>query len=1031
MEREFLKTLKNKIVEIGKEEQPLIVLYKFDFEVLSMLAESINEYAFFKDDILDPPINMEKIAALDFVEFGQYLVPLLNRGTQPFIMTSWLYKYLHTAAKKLLDGITQIVVIENNSDLFRSHETDELDNTYNIEDLQESSFKRIKLLPKLDFQTCFSSSQLLELLQDKKIYSIKTSQELQKALQVNAIQFTKKPELSDVQLFDSYDETVEKRLSKYHFFEKVEKWNPILFTGYFPSLEVQQMDLEEYLRKGFGYTSFKTYKKLSKHSRERDTISQKGMIQFVLDQYLNEVKDTRDLFFVSGTGSGKSLIYQLSAYIMRAKFKTTTIVITPLIALMKDQTDNLEKSNLNAEYDNSGLTYNQHEEVMNKIKANSVDILYISPEKFVQNSNFYLNNMDIGLMVIDEAHLVSTWGKTFRVDYGYLGEIIRRINKERKFPIIATTATCVWGGRFDSVEEIKQLLHLKDPYVVMTEIKRENIELTIHTFKEEVDRFNTTISEIKKYVDDKKKAIVYCAFVSAADDIVMEFKTLYGRKAHRIGCYTGRMKSGKKESNQNLFKNNHIDVMVATKAFGMGIDVDNIERVLHHDIPCNLAEYIQEVGRAGRNQNINAEAICFYDKKTIQNAIYLSKFSIPARWVLKKIFEHIADKVRRVTDPKIPFTVSLEDMMYVFDRMNNKDEAMAKTKVVIFLVQKDLERQFKRPVLYKTKETYKYLYFRTTPENGEMLMSKYNDLIREMPDSKYITHTLTYGKKKVHHNYLLYEIDITGLWQKKMKAFSLAQLVRSFFYKPTELFDVDIITPHILAEIDLNKKSPESVRRGFGRLLSFLKDFCLKYWNKVSKPEFMKEIKQAFSDDGVFSKKERELYEVFTTQFGVHYGNIQRKELYHTSKILKLSRYEKEDKIERINKLAKITDWETKLDDMLNISQKHDQIYFFPADSKKNELEKNILNILDALDLAKVKYEGGNSPVITLQCADKGARNFILNNINSYNPKISTQIRNQVDSNIDVASYFYRTPMTSEQRWEFLERFFLGEDVLE
>ncbi|HPJ89747.1 MAG TPA: hypothetical protein PLO84_11565, partial [Thermotogota bacterium] len=207
--------------------------------------------------------------------------------------------------------------------------------------------------------------------------------------------------------------------------------------------------------------------------------------------------------------------------------------------------------------------------------------------------------------------------------------------------------------------------------------------------------------------------------------------------------------------------------------------------------------------------------------------------------------------------------------------------------------------------------------------------------------------------------------------------------------------------------------------------------FCLKHHNKVNKSEFKEEIKKVFSDDEVFRKKERELYEVFTTQFGGQLNYFQNKDMYHTNKILKISRYDQMEHFERVNKIAKTSDWKTKLDDMLNISQKHDQIYFFPADNQKNQLEKNILNILDALDLAKVKYEGGNSPVTILQCADKVARNFILNNINNYNPKISTQIRNQVESNIKAAAYFYNTPMTSEQRWDFLERFFLGEIDIE
>ena len=243
----------------------------------------------------------------------------------------------------------------------------------------------------------------------------------------------------------------------------------------------------------FGYEDFRKIKVYSSPIENNKTrvITQLDILNCISTQIRKAIsgENYRDLFFVASTGSGKSLLFQLPSIDLH-KEGLLTIVITPLKALMKDQVDFLRSKGINfATFINSDNTYLEKEERLSGIKEGRYSLIYISPEFIVKYSNLsnLLCRRRIGMYVIDEAHCVSVWGKSFRPDYWFIGKRLYKWRKESKTnaPILALTATAIYGGDFDSLSEIIDLLNLKSPKVYFSYVKRENIKIIVHQYNPE------------------------------------------------------------------------------------------------------------------------------------------------------------------------------------------------------------------------------------------------------------------------------------------------------------------------------------------------------------------------------------------------------------------------------------------------------------------------------------------------------------------------------------------------------------------
>ncbi|MFZ9027454.1 MAG: DNA helicase RecQ [Crocinitomicaceae bacterium] len=344
------------------------------------------------------------------------------------------------------------------------------------------------------------------------------------------------------------------------------------------------LDLRDSLKQYFGFDHFKG--------------EQEEIIQNVLDG--------KNTFVIMPTGGGKSMCYQLPALLSNG----TAVVVSPLIALMKNQVDairHVSNEESIAHFLNSSLSKSEATKVKQDIVAGRTKLLYVAPESLTKQENIdFLTSVDVSFFAIDEAHCISEWGHDFRPEYRRLREIFEKISD---VPIIALTATATPKVQTD----IQKNLNMLDATVYKSSFNRENLFYQIFP-KREVEK------QIIKYIKSKagKSGIVYCLSRKKVEELA-ELLQVNGINALP---YHAGLDAVTRAKHQDMFLMEEVDVIVATIAFGMGIDKPDVRFVIHHDIPKSLESYYQETGRAGRDGG-EGECIAFYQYKDVEK---LEKF---------------------------------------------------------------------------------------------------------------------------------------------------------------------------------------------------------------------------------------------------------------------------------------------------------------------------------------------------------------------------------------------------------------------
>ena len=318
----------------------------------------------------------------------------------------------------------------------------------------------------------------------------------------------------------------------------------------------------------------------------------------------------KDTFVLMPTGGGKSLCYQLPALMMEG----TAIVISPLIALMKNQVDamrNYSEKDGVAHFLNSSLNKQEIEEVKKDVLSGQTKMLYVAPESLTKSSNVeFLQNINISFYAVDEAHCISEWGHDFRPEYRRIRPIINEIYPR---PIIALTATATPKVQHD----IQKNLAMTDAVVFKSSFNRPNLNYEVRHKNNDIDR------EIIKFIlsQGRKSGIVYCLSRKKVDD----FAEILQANDIRALPYHAGMDAVTRSNNQDAFLMEEVDVIVATIAFGMGIDKPDVRYVIHYDIPKSLEGYYQETGRAGRDGG-EGRCIAFYSKTKLEQFMQENRF---------------------------------------------------------------------------------------------------------------------------------------------------------------------------------------------------------------------------------------------------------------------------------------------------------------------------------------------------------------------------------------------------------------------
>ena len=763
------------------------------------------------------------------------------------------------------------------------------------------------------------------------------------------------------------------------------------------------------------FRNFKVYdlQKLNAGEKIILEVSQEQIISDIVQQVESCMNgdDIQDIFVTAPTGAGKSVIFQIPAIYLAEKYNLLTIVISPLIGLMTDQVKNLELKNYRqAATINSDISPILKDQIVEKVATGECDILYISPETLLSRSDVeqLIGDRTIGLVVIDEAHIVTTWGKQFRPDYWYLGDHIRKLRKAQSnrkghsFIIATFTATAIYGGVEDMYDETITALHMREPITYLGYVKRGDIEIKID--KTPIDTGERAEFELEKFIDLEnaikrakifgKKTLIYFPEVQ-----LIETAKYLLQKENTVAIFHGKLnRDDKRENYEKFFRGDKL-VMLSTKAFGMGIDINDIEIVMHYAPTGNVCDYVQEIGRAARRNDLRGEAVYHYDKKDFKYIKRLHGLSAIKKYqliaVVKKIYELWSFK------RKNNLLLDAENFTYIFDRYADEATSINKVKTALLIIQKDFEARLGfSPLTVRPIPLFAVGFFVINPSVQKNLLRDYGNCLSEIEPSLHI-----------------YRVNLQMIWEKDFRDKSFPQFKYLIYSKSDELtFNKKYpLQPALCVEITFEEDFRAVFKNLFGQFKAAVNKSSdeMKYF---SVEDLIKAMK-------ISEFKARNICEVLIASM-ISY----RKNFYPKGQPLFAQNTFSNGQVSyRFNNAMKFYfAWIEKFFKDIFNNTKDGKLYITDATTKRAKEINTVLGILEAFGVLNFKMTGGTNSQIYIHINQIRNLKNIIDARGRYRNKILESVKKRHEISVAMLTYIYENNFDNVKIWDLLEDYFLG-----
>ncbi|SCW67236.1 ATP-dependent DNA helicase RecQ [Ruminococcaceae bacterium YRB3002] len=798
---------------------------------------------------------------------------------------------------------------------------------------------------------------------------------------------------------------------------------------------------EEYnqiLQKYWGHASFRDIKiyntnELEKGKKVIETISQEQIIANIVEQVENCYEGNgnyRDIFVTAPTGAGKSAMFQIPAIYLAEKYNLLTIVISPLIGLMNDQVKGLEVKNYNAAQTiNSDISPIVKQDIISKVDDGTLDILYISPETLLSRSDVeqLIGSRTIGAVIIDEAHIVTTWGKGFRPDYWYLGDHIRKMRKKQEkkghmpFVIATFTATAIYHGIEDMYSETVNSLHMVNPITYLGYVKRNDITVNIIRNKKnasvrsehELDKFNDLTSLIKRSLIMNKKTLIYFPTVALIERC---YKHMIGEKLYtNIARYYGPLDKDKKQEAFEQFSDGTKLIMFATKAFGMGIDIDNIEIVAHFAPTGNVCDYVQEIGRAARNPSIDGEAYYAYDSRDFRYINRMHGLSRIHKYqlieVIKKIDEIYTNSLKsssgkQFTRKRNALLLDAESFTYIFDKpFNEEDDNLNKVKTALLMIQKDFESRIGfSPINVRPIPLFAMGFFKIDKANQAKINRDFPNSLTVKEDSQDIC-----------------QLNLERIWNKKYSETSFPQFKYLLYSKDPELgFNLKYNVSQVLwIKVDLDIESDSR----FNRIMETLKAF-VNTGIRTEKYYGVDDITEVLSKEcSIAHYKARSIAEVMIaamSQYALRFHHEATKVFKSNATDSGYTKYQFQ------NSMNSFFKWIERYYHKVLKENEKGTMYVVNDGGDDIKAISTVLGILESFNVLSFEMIGGENSQLYIYINQIQNLKNIINMPGSYENKLLENVAVRHLISVKMLTYLYENDFSSDETWNLLEDYFLG-----